>query len=110
MGESPLFRGTSMQDKLVSESDPSMSVTAVALKPAPLQVDCPPLPAAPPTGEAATSLKKKKKGPSTVYKGICIHCGERFTLCEEEMSLRSFGFCNEECRMKFQMDLAKEVD
>jgi hypothetical protein len=99
-----------MPEKMVSEPDPSMNATAVALKPAPLQVDCPPLPAAGPTPEAVTNLKKKKKGPSTVYKGICIHCGERFTLSEEEMSRRSFGFCNEECRMKFQMDLAEEVD
>jgi hypothetical protein len=64
--------------------------------------------AVPPPEPAAPKTKKAKKG--ITFNGICIYCGERFTLAENEMSQRSFGFCNPACRMKFDMDLSEEID
>ncbi len=60
-----------------------------------------------PAQEGAARQAKKK---GITFKGICINCGERFELSEEEMAGRSFGFCNAECRMKFDMELAENPD
>jgi len=74
--------------------------------------DAPPAP----SGETHTQEPARQDAPKSAkkkgitFKGICINCGERFELAEEEMAGRSFGFCNAECRMKFEMELAENPD
>jgi hypothetical protein len=105
----PCSTGARPSPEIPTESEESTPVLGTGPDTAPVEAG---KVLSPEGGPAARNDKKapRRKRKGITFKGICIFCGERFSLGEEEISDRSIGFCSLDCRMKFDMELVEEID